>query len=70
MCRSISRDDLPHLRHADTDPRHVEAAMRSTNGTLDDLGGAKWDVAVQEVLAEVEAMGPELSEAVALSWGL
>lgn len=30
--------DLARIEHADTEPRHVEAAMRSTHGTLDHLG--------------------------------
>lgn len=70
MYQTHLRHDLSQLGHPDTDPRHVEAAMRCTHGTLDHLGGAQWDEAVREALAEVEAMGPEMSEAVARSWGL
>ena len=44
--------------------------MRCVFGTLDHLGGAVWTRAVQEAVVEVETMGPEMSEAVALSWGL
>lgn len=62
--------DLDRLGHPSIDPRHVEASMRCVFGTLDHLGGAAWDRAVQEAVAEVQAMGPEISEALAKSWGL
>ena len=44
--------------------------MRCVFGTLDNLGGAAWDRAVREAVAEVHAMGPEISEALAESLGL
>lgn len=64
------RCDLDRLGHPSIDPRHVEASMRCVFGTLDHLGGAAWDRAVREAVAEVQAMGPEISEALAESWGL
>lgn len=70
MYQTHLRHDLDRLGHPATDPRHVEAAMRRTHGTLDHLGGAEWDEAIREALAEVEAVGSEISEAVARSWGL
>lgn len=69
MYQTHLRHDLTWLGHPDTDPRHVEAAMRSTHGTLDHLGGAEWDEIVRDALAEVRAIGAEVSEAVAQSWG-
>jgi hypothetical protein len=64
------RHALDRLGQAAIDPRHVEASMRCVFGTLDHLGGAAWDRAVREAVAEVQAMGPEISEALAESWGL
>jgi len=66
----LIRRDLDRLGLSGMDPRHVEASMRCVFGTLDHLGGTAWDRAVQEAVAEVEAMGPEMSEALAESWGL
>jgi hypothetical protein len=68
--QDLIRRDLDRLRLLDLDPRHVEASMRSVFGTLDHLGGTAWDRALREAVAEVQAMGPEISEALAASWGL
>jgi hypothetical protein len=62
--------DLDRLSLPQTDPRHVEASMRCAIGTLDHLGGPAWNRALREAVAEVQAMGPEISEALAESWGL
>jgi hypothetical protein len=64
------RRDLDRFGYPSIDPRHVEASMRCVFGTLDHLGGAAWDRAVQEAVDEVQAMGPEISEALAESLGL
>ncbi len=66
----LIRSDLDRLGHPSIDPRQVEASMRCVFGTLDHLDGAEWDRAVQEAVAEVRAMGPQISEALAESWGL
>lgn len=68
--QDLIRRDLDRLSLPDLDPRHVEASMRCAFGTLDHLGGAAWDRALREAVAEVQAMGPEISDALAESWGL
>ena len=68
--QDLIRLDLGRLGRVGMDPRHVEASMRCVFGTLDHLGGAVWTRAVQEAVGEVETMGPEMSEALAQSWGL
>lgn len=68
--QDLIRRDLERLGHRGIAPRHVEASMRCAFGTLDYLGGLDWDRALQEAVAEVQAMGPEISETLAESWGL
>lgn len=68
--QDLIRRDLDRLGLSGMDPRHVEASMRCAFGTLDHLGGASWDRAIEEAVAEVQAMGPEISETLAESWGL
>jgi len=68
--QDVIRRDLARLGLPEFDPRHVEASMRCVYGTLDHLGGPVWTRAVREAAAEVLAMGPETSEALAQSWGL
>jgi hypothetical protein len=68
--QDLIRRDLAHRGLISMDPRHVEASMRCVFGTLDHLGGLEWTAAVREAVAEVQTMGPEMSEALAQSWGL
>jgi hypothetical protein len=68
--QDLIRRDLDRLRLPGMDPRHVEASMRCVFGTLDHLGGPAWNRAIKEAVAEVHAMGPEISETLAESWGL
>jgi hypothetical protein len=68
--QDLIRRDLDRLELPGMDPRHVEASMRCVFGTLDRLGGAAWDRAIKEAVAEVHTMGPQTSEALAESWGL
>jgi len=68
--QDLIRRDLDRLRLPKMDPRHVEASMRCVFGTLDHLGGHAWDRAIEEAVAEVQAMGAEISETLAESWGL
>ena len=68
--QDLIRRDLAQWSLIGMDPRHVEASMRCVFGTLDHLGGPEWTAAVREAVAEVQAMGPEMSEALAQSWGL
>lgn len=44
--------------------------MRCAFGTLDHLGDSDWYRAVQDAVAEVQAIEPEISETLAESWGL
>jgi hypothetical protein len=66
----LIRRDLDRLGLPGIDPRHVAASMRCVFGTLDHLGGAAWERASEEAVAEVQAMEPEISEALAGRWGL
>ena len=68
--QDLIRRDLDRLRLPRVDPRHVEASMRCFFGTLDHLGGDAWDRALEDAVAEVHEMGPEISETLAESWGL
>lgn len=68
--QDLIRRDLERLGHRGIDPHHVEASMRCAFGTLYYLGELDWDRALQEAVVEVQAMGPEISETLAESWGL
>ena len=49
----------------DTDPRHIEAWMRTEYPTLDGLSRSEFVRAMYEALGQVQDAGPEGSEALA-----
>ena len=57
-----------HVR--DTDPRHVEAWMRTAHPTLDGLSRSEFLAAMYEALGPVQDAGVTESEALAASFGL
>ncbi|HEU5019652.1 MAG TPA: hypothetical protein VFT69_16965 [Pseudolabrys sp.] len=52
-----------------SEPRHVEAWMRSEHGTLDHLSPEQFVLEAQ-VAADLAAIDPAMSEALAQSFGL
>ena len=52
------------------DPRHVEAVMRNSYGSLDGLSPERFTDAVWDATMEIADMGTELAEMLAESFGL
>ena len=70
LYQNLIRCDLAQFGQPELDPRHIETSMLCIYGTLSHLERGAWSRAVREAAAEVLAMGPEMSEALAQTWGL
>jgi len=67
--RKIS-DALSKLGRKDIHPRHVEAFMRDSNGTLDRLSPKAFATAVDISVMYIDEVGADAAEMLARSYGI
>lgn len=69
MYTNLIRETLAKQGRIGMNPAHVEAWMRAEYGTLDHLGGARWNRAVREAAECVDASTAADNDALAASYG-
>ena len=68
--QQIIAEYLATRRYIDVTPRVIEAWMRSQHGTLDSLSLAEFYREIEQCRADALAAGPDLSDKLAVSFGL